>query len=262
MKISKQLKALMTVLLATVSLSAVAVDNLISIDQSGGSSSITIDQNGVGNKVRSLVPMGTNEAASIAGDSLTLSITQAGSNNLARLGIRSDESGGTSSSVIYSATGDDNTVDLDLNGMYAVNGTGTAISAATVATTIVGSGNYNALNITGARNTATLGVTGDNNIANILQQGDDNTATVSVTGNGNFTVVDQMGANLATATVTVLGTSNTVAVEQRDGTTGHTATINVDGSSNDIRTAQSGFTDTTINLNVVGNGNTYRITRQ
>jgi hypothetical protein len=80
MKASK----LLTMLLSAIITSAYAVDNSIYIDQLGDNATVTITQDGAGNRVKGIVSGNagnTSDPAKIYGDGINVTVNQTGAGN-------------------------------------------------------------------------------------------------------------------------------------------------------------------------------------
>lgn len=190
--------ALIMALLAVNSVYA----NEVYVEQIGDSSTITINQDGTGNKVGdSLTPI------FIGGGSNTVTIDQIGSGNVLAMVMN-----GAAASATINTTGSNNTQTVNC---------GTTMSAGCSGSTITQT-------VTGDDNTITQNLgTGANHISNITVVGSTNTITHTSTNSGASTV-----------DVTATGDTNTIGVTQ-SGTTAKTVTINSTGNSNNISIIQS-----------------------
>ena len=183
---------LFTSVLMVLSLSVFAADNSIYIDQMGDNSTVSIVQDGAGNKVRGLPGAGTSATtpAKIYGDGTQVSISQIGAGSTLSLAmvstIASGAGGGTS--VTYSVTGNNATAIINSNG----DGQGTSASN-TIGINQSGNNAYANVNVLGSLNNLSVVTSGGaNNSITATQNGDNNNTTISNTGGGgNNTTVNQ-----------------------------------------------------------------------
>ena len=236
-----------------------AVDNSIYIDQSGDNATITMTQDGTGNRVRGLDAAGTSNTtpATIYGDNVTVTVEQVGSGNMLKLGIDTGTaSGGTDSSVNYSITGSNSVASISMKNDGAISSLSNVIDITQVSTT----GATVSVLMTGTSNTLTSTQTGGSYAALTANiSGTNNTATVNQSGGASNSANITQSGDYATASVTTVGASNSVTISQSGGTTGQTATISLTGSSNTASITQQGTADHTTNITGVGSGNSFTI---
>jgi hypothetical protein len=246
--------------------SGYAADNSIYLEQAGDNSTITVTQDGAGNKVKGILSTGTaggtTDPAKLTGDAQTVIIEQTGATNVLALGINSTQGGNVSGyanvgvNLNYVVSGGGNTGYININN----NGLGTA-SGNVVGITQSGGGAATTLNMTGTSNS--LSVTqggGANNSFTGTINADETVATVSNTlGGGNATTLDMTG-NKGQVSVTTVGATNTTSVTQSAfGTTGAQALIDITGSGNTTTVTQSGLYDHYASLTVTGDGNNFTL---
>lgn len=244
--------------------SGYAADNSIYIDQSGDNSTITMTQDGSGNKVKGILingtAGGTTDPAKLTGSAQTVNIEQTGATNVLSLGINSTQGGTVSGyanigvNLNYQVTGGGNTGYININN----NGLGTA-SGNVVSIVQDGGGASAILNMTGTSNS--LGVIqsgGANNSFTGTINADETVTTVSNTGGGgNSTTLDMTG-NKGQVSVTTVGATNTTSITQSAyGLTGAQVIVDITGSGNDTTITQSGLFDHYAKLTVVGSGNDF-----
>jgi hypothetical protein len=243
-----------------------AADNSIYIDQAGDNSTITMTQDGAGNKVKGIlssgVAGGTTDPAKLTGNAQTVNIEQTGATNVLALGVNSTQGGlvqgyaNIGVNLNYQVSGGGNTGYININN----NGQGTAIGNV-VSIIQSGGGGTATLNMTGTSNQLTVGQSGGANNTFIgTINADETVATVSNTlGGGNTTTLDMTG-NKGQVSVTTTGTTNTTSVTQSAfGSTGAQVLVNIDGSGNNTTVTQSGMYDHYASLSVVGSGNNFTI---
>jgi hypothetical protein len=254
--LSRKLTAILLSAVMLVTGVALAADNSIYIDQTGDNASVTINQDGGGNAVRGLPGVGTSNTtpATIYGDGNQVSVSQVGSGNTLKLGIKTDTTVGQST-VNYSVTGQ------NASAIIQVGNTQTNSSANTINVTQDGNNSVASVKSIGAGNTGTINTSGGaNNTAVLGMSGDNITGTTTVTGGGGNTVSLDLQSSGGSATVTAAGASNTVNVLQTGGVNGHSTTVDLTGSGNTVGIMQQGTAgDNTINLKSVGSTNSFSI---
>lgn len=260
MKASK----LVTSLLIAFSGATYAADNSIYIDQSGDGATITMTQEGAGNRIRGIQGIGTGDTtpAKIYGDNAQITVNQVGSGNVLNLGIvTATASGGINPTINYSTYGSNSVASIDVN----ANGQGAAASnyiAVTQGTAQVGASNsITQIAMLGSGNSLSALQTGAYATLTATVDGNDNQTNVTTSGGTHNTVnVTQSGDNHS-ATVTVVGGANTVGITQTGGVGGHSATVNLSGSSNTVGISQTNTAmNSVVNLQSQGSGNTFNIT--
>ena len=176
--------------------------NEVYIDQVGDNSTVTIVQDGTGNKVGdSAIP------AFIGGGSNIVNIQQIGGGNELAMVVN-----GAATEVVVDTTGDNNIQTISCGTTSTAS-----CSGSTIKQVVVGDSNII---------TQSLG-TGANHYSEINVTGSTNTITHTSTNTGASTV-----------NVTAIGDTNTIGVTQ-SGTTAKTVTINSTGNSNTVSINQS-----------------------
>lgn len=277
--------------------SGYAADNSIYIEQSGDNSTITMTQDGSGNKVKGILTNGsaggTTDPAKLSGNAQTVNIEQTGSNNVLALGLSTTQGGtvvGYSNIGInlnYQVTGGGNTgyINVNNNGLGIARGNVISIIQDGGATaTLNMTGTSNQLNVTtagGSGNKFTGTINADETVTNINQtSGGGNETTVNMTGTkgqvsvtsigaANITSITQSayGSNGAQAIVDIIGSGNQTTISQSDGFD-HYAYVKLNSGSNNnvINLAQSGGAGTghsaTLELTNGSSNNTIGITQQ
>lgn len=196
-------KTITNVLFALIAVfSTVAIANEIYIEQVGDSSTITVTQEGTGNKIGdSLSPI------YIGSGSNTVSIEQIGANNELAMVVN-----GASTNVTSSVTGSGNSQEIQCG-----TTTSSGCSGSTITQTITGDDNI----------VKQLLGTGANHTSNITVAGDTNTVTHTSTASGT-----------TSADITVTGNLNTIGVTQ-SGMTTQSVSVNSTGNSSNITINQS-----------------------
>lgn len=238
-----------------------AADNSIYLEQAGDNSTISITQDGAGNKVKGILTNGTaggtTDPAKLTGDNQTVTIQQTGATNVLSLGVNSTVSSGVGVNLNYSVSDGGNTGYININN----NGTSTA------------SNNVIGITQSGGSAITTLNMTGTNNNLSVTQSGgpnnkfvgtinaDDTVATVSNTlGGGNETTLNMTGDN-GQVSVTTTGATNITSVTQSaSGTNGAQTIINLNGSGNTTTVSQSGAADHYARLRTTGSGSSSNTT--
>lgn len=203
------------------------------IDQIGDSTSVTVTQSGgTGNTLGS-----SSTAASISGDSNTVSVTQDGSSNTADIQIN-----GGSTTVTTSDTGSSNTTNLNIDG-----GTGT-----TTTSTVAGDSNI-------IQNCKTVDALGGCSAGITVN---DTTQTIDVTGDSNTVDIEVDSAN-ATIDLDVTGGTNAIELSQTGvaGVAGHSIALDHTGSNGTLSITQSGANDQAATVTTNGASTTLTITQ-
>jgi hypothetical protein len=253
-------KTILALALSFYSMLATASDNSIYIDQAGDNATITILQDGAGNRVRGVQGVGTGNTtpAVLQGDAINVDIQQIGSGNILNMGVVTTTANGSSpTSITLAITGNNSTTTLDLNNA----GTGSNAST-TLDVDQTGDGGVINLNILGSNNNFTATQTGGNNNQLIATINANNTnVNISQSGGGGNETTLNLTGDKGTIDITTVGTNNITNITQSGGgVTGHNSTLNYNGSSNSTTINQSGTIDTMVNIVSVGSGNTFSIT--
>lgn len=268
--------------------SGYAADNSIYIDQSGDNSTITMTQDGSGNKINGILLNGsagaTIDPAKLIGNNQTVLIEQTGATNTLALGVNSTVVGGVGVNLTYKVDAGGNVGYININN----NGIGTASNnavsiiqsggSATTTLNMTGTGNQLTVGQSGGANNKFIGtINADSTIASISQTlGGGNETTLNMTGNkGQVTVTTQGATNItnitqsafgsagAQAIVNINGSGNTTDITQTDGFD-HYASVTVTGSSNNIDVIQNGGSNPghSATLLVNGSSNNIALTQQ
>ena len=250
-------KVLTILVLSAMTTLGYAADNSIYIDQSGDNSTITMTQDGSGNKVKGILTNGTSGAstdpAKLVGNIQTVTINQAGPNNILTLGANS--------TVGTNGKGIDINYQVDVGGNVGFinsNNNGQGVSASNLIDIIQLGGNAVAtVSMLGNTNSLTVrssGGGGNSIVANI--DADNVTAVVDQTlGGGNDTTLNLTG-NKGTVNITSTGATNITSVTQSGGgTNGNDVKIVLDGSGNQTTVSQAGVNDNTVDYKVLGSNN-------
>jgi hypothetical protein len=255
----KHTKLALAILALVTSHVVFGADNSIYIDQSGDSSTITMTQDGTGNRIRGIQSQGAGDTtpAVLKGNNVTLTVDQIGSGNKLALGFDvGTANGGVDTLVKYKVLGNDAVASINMNSA------GTSVSMSNIID-IQQSGNaaIATLAMLGTGNNLTVVQSGGNNnkiIADV--QANNVTATVSNTGGGGNETTLTMTSDNSTALVTTVGSTNKTTIEQSGGgMLGQYAKVDVNGSGNTIGINQSGTVDNHTDIRVVGSSNTYII---
>jgi len=186
--------------------------NSVFIEQSGTSPTISVTQEGVGNK------FGVNDRkVTLTGDSQTLTSLQRGDNNLINLEMTSTANG---VSVTIQQIGNSNTVDATCGSGNSTGGT--------------------ALN---GCNNATINwkFSGDSNELQFRGGGTNLLSNVDVTGDSNIIRVDAVNAAHEQG-IKVVGDTNTINIIQTGSLTGHAAVIDHTGPGSTYNITQTNTT--------------------
>lgn len=252
---------LFTSVLMVLSLSVFAADNSIYIDQMGDNSTVTITQDGAGNKVRGLPGIGTSATtpAKIYGDGTLVSVSQIGSGSVLSLAMVSTIASGAGSgtSVTYSVTGNNATAIINSNG------DGQGVSASNTININQNGNNANAdVNVLGSTNQLSITTSGgSNNSVTATQNGNNNNTIISNTGGGANNTTTNQQSDKGMIMVTTVGASNTTSISQTGGgVNGHNAGVDITGSGNNTNIIQQGTSaDNIVNLKSVGSTNAITI---
>jgi hypothetical protein len=218
-------------------------------------------QDGAGNRVKGILTNGTagasTDPAKLVGNNQTVTINQAGPNNILTLGANS--------TVGTTGKGIDINYQVDVGGNIGFinsNNNGQGVSASNLIDIIQLGGNAVAtISMLGNTNSLTVrssGGGGNSVVANI--DADNVTAVVDQTlGGGNDTTLNLTG-NKGTVNITSMGATNITNVTQSGGLSiGQYAKADISGSNNDIGITQQGSVDNVANIKITGSFNTYRI---
>jgi hypothetical protein len=241
-----------------------AADNSIYIEQAGDNSTITMTQDGSGNRVKGILlngsAGGTTDPAKLTGNAQTINIGQVGSNNTLALGINSTQGGSVTGysnigvNLNYQVTGSNNTGYININN----NGVGT--SSGNVIGITQDGGATATLNMTGTSNQLTVNTAGGSgNIFTGTINADETVATVNQTGGGGNETTLNMTGNKGSISLTSVGASNITSVTQSAyGSTGAQVIIDITGSGNTTTVTQTDGFDhyANIKLNSGSNNNT------
>jgi hypothetical protein len=195
-----------TILIVAMMLASLGVTaNEVYIEQVGDSSTITVTQDGTGNKVGDT---GTGNEAFIGGGSNTVTIDQVGSNNTLAMTVN-----GAAAGVI---------VDVAGSGNESVINCGTTQSAgcssSTIKQVIAGDNNVITQNLgTGANHSSEINITGDTNtVTHTSTNSGASTVAITATGDSNTIGVTQSGLTAKTVSVNSTGNSNNISIVQSD----------------------------------------------
>jgi trimeric autotransporter adhesin len=198
-------KLFTTLAMAVMLLPGLSVSNEVYIEQVGDSSTITITQDGTGNKVGD---SGTGNEAFIGGGSNTITIDQIGSNNTLAMVVN-----GASASVIVDVTGSGNESTINCGTTQSAG-----CSSSTIKQVISGDDNIVTQNLgTGANHYSEINITGSTNtVTHTSTNTGASTVNITATGDLNNIGVTQSGLTAKTVSVNSTGNSNTVSITQSD----------------------------------------------
>lgn len=250
-------RKLLTVILLSVSTISWATDNSIYIDQAGDNSTITMTQDGAGNRVKGILANGTaganTDPAKLVGNNQTVTINQAGPNNVLTLGANS--------TVGTNGKGIDINYQVDVGGNIGFinsNNNGQGVSAGNLIDIIQLGGNAVAtISMLGNTNSLTVRSSGGGgNSIDAIIDADNVTAVVDQTlGGSNDTTLNLTG-NKGTVNITSTGAANITGVTQSGGgTNGNDVKIVLDGQGNQTTVSQAGVNDNVIDYKVLGSNN-------
>jgi hypothetical protein len=250
-------RKLLTVMLLSISATSWATDNSIYIDQAGDNSTITMTQDGAGNRVKGILSNGTaganTDPAKLVGNNQTITVNKAGPNNILTLGANS--------TIGTNGKGIDINYQVDVGGNIGFinsNNNGQGVSAGNLIDIIQLGGNAIAtVSMLGNTNSLTVrssGGGGNSIVADI--DADNVTAVVNQTlGGSNDTTLNLTG-NKGSVNITSTGAANITSVTQSGGgANGNTVGIVLDGQGNQTTVSQSGVSDNTVDYKANGSNN-------
>jgi hypothetical protein len=241
-------------------LATTAMASEVYIDQAGGALNVDILQENGNNRINT-----ESNPFDVNGDDINVDITQSGDGNEADLEL---EMGASQTNLVYSATGDYNTIIGEIYG---------GINNSFVAT-IVGSDNAityckdyvnSACNGIITNNTdTTTNITGNNNELNFALDSADSVNTVDIgqTTPSDFNVTNLTQVSAAgydQVAVTIDGDTNTTDIVQNTTGGNNTVTMNIIGNSNATvlnQTSTAGYNQFTMAL--TGNSNAITVDQQ
>jgi len=255
--VSELSRKLLTVILLSISATSWAVDNSIYIDQTGDQSTITMTQDGSGNRVKGILLNGTSGAntdpTKLKGDQQTVTIEQTGATNVLTLGLNTTV--GTTGKGIqlnYKVDVGGNTAFINSNNNGQGASAGNLIDiiqlGGNAVTNVSMLGNTNSLTVRssgGGGNTLDATINADNVTAVVDQTlGGSNETTLNLTGDKGYVELTSTGA------------ANLSSVTQSGGATnGNSVKIVLDGQGNQTTVSQSGVSDNTVDYKVLGSNN-------
>lgn len=235
-----------------------AADNSIYLDQAGDNSTITMTQDGSGNRVKGIIngaAGNTTDPSVLSGNNQTITINQVGQNNVLSLGLQTTISNGVGINLNYSAINGGNIALINSN----ADGTGTS-SGNTVAFTLSGGGAITNLNLLGSDNSLSVTTAGGaNNKFTGTINANNTISTVNQTGGGGNETTLNLTGDRGQVSLTSVGALNLTSITQNGGgASGLNAIVDITGSSNDTTITQSGAFDhyANIKLNAGSDGNT------
>lgn len=256
-------RKLLTVMLLSISATSWAVDNSIYIDQTGDYSTITMTQDGAGNKVKGILTNGTaggnTDPAKLVGNSQTVIIDQAGPNNVLALGLNTIiGTNGKGIDVNYKVDVGGNTAYINSNNNGQGQSSGNVID-------VIQLGGNAVLNVDMLGNSNNLTVRSSGGGGNELYatiNADNVTANVDQTlGGGNITTLNLTG-NKGTVDILTKGTTNLTTITQAGGgVNGQYAKLDIDGNGNTSTISQTGINDNITDIKIIGNANTNTVTQ-
>jgi hypothetical protein len=195
-----------TILIVAMMLASLGVTaNEVYIEQVGDSSTISVTQDGTGNKVGD---SGTGNEAFIGGGSNVVTIDQVGSNNTLAMVVN-----GAAAGVIVDVTGSGNESVINCGTTQSAG-----CSSSTIKQVISGDDNVVTQNLgTGANHVSEINITGSTNtVTHTSTNSGASTVAITATGDLNTIGVTQSGLTAKTVSVNTTGNSNTVSITQSD----------------------------------------------
>jgi hypothetical protein len=248
---------LLTVLLLSISAISWATDNSVYIEQAGDNSTITMTQDGAGNRIKGILTNGTaganTDPAKLVGNNQTITVNQAGPNNILTLGANS--------TVGTNGKGIDINYQVDVGGNIGFinsNNNGLGVSAGNLIDIIQLGGNaVSTISMLGNTNSLTVRSSGGGgNSIDAIIDADNVTAVVDQTlGGSNDTTLNLTG-NKGGVNITSTGAANISSVTQSGGgTMGNDVKIVLDGQGNQTTVSQAGVNDNVVDYKVLGSNN-------
>ena len=198
-----------------------ATTNIIYLEQSGTTPTISITQDGNSNRAGSDAT-GAIHSMALKGNSQTVTIDQVGTGNI----INSLRVGGDSANVNILQNGPLNTINATCGDSSA--GTGCASASLDWRLDSTGKSSGNTLNYTGsgANLISAIYVTGGGNTINSQQTGDGHQQLINISGSDNNTVnVSQTSASASSLVLSQTGTGSTTFNISQSGTYSNVANI-------------------------------------
>ena len=249
------------ILLSTVfSLAAAtAMASEVYIDQAGGALNVDILQENGNNRVNV-----EDNPFNIEGNDISVTIVQDGDGNEADLEL---ESGADSTTLIYNAAGDYNSIIGQIFGGIANSLDVTIIGSSNAITYCKDYTNSSCNGIIANNTTTTVALTGNDNELNLALDSSDSTNTINIGQNTpsdlNITNLTQISANgYDTVTIDMDGDSNTTDITQNTTGGNNTVTMAMTGGNNTTdltQTSTSGYDS--ITLTKTGSNNTTTMTQ-
>jgi hypothetical protein len=250
-------RKLLTVMLLSVSAISWATDNSIYIDQAGDNSTVTMTQDGAGNRVKGILTNGTaganTDPSKLVGNVQTITVNQAGPNNVLTLGANS--------TVGTNGKGIDINYQVDVGGNIGFinsNNNGLGVSAGNLIDIIQLGGNAVAtISMLGNTNSLTVRSSGGGgNSIDAIIDADNVTAVVDQTLGGSNNTTLNLTGNKGSVNITSTGAANITSVTQSGGgTVGNDVKIVLDGQGNQTTVSQAGVSDNTVDYKVMGSNN-------
>ena len=184
-------------------LNSLAFADEIYMEQSGSSTTITINQEGIGNIIGdSLNPM------FFGGGTNTITIDQIGDNN-----ILTGYVNGTGANTIVTTTGAGN-----IQGITCGSLTSSGCGASTIKQVLTGNDNTVNQNLgTGANHNSEINISGnDNEVTHTSTNSGNSTVAIDVSGNTNTIGVTQSGLTAKTVSVSSTGSNNNISITQHE----------------------------------------------
>jgi hypothetical protein len=291
----RKLTAILALAAMSMSGAVWSADNSIYIDQAGDNSTITMTQDGSGNRVKGILTNGsaggTTDPAKLVGNAQTINIEQKGANNVLSLGSTTTQGGSIANyaniglNLNYQVTGGNNTGYININNNNQGSSIGSVVSiiqdgGGTASLTMTGTENQVTVNTAGGTgNMFTANINANNIITKVDQtSGGGNETTITQTGNKGYIDIKTLGAsnitdiiqnaggvNGATIKLDYIGSGNETTIQQSNAYD-HQADFKIRGNDNTITLAQSGgrVTGSYAKLDLIGasNNNTINITQQ
>lgn len=257
---------LLTVILLSIAATSHGADNSIYIDQAGDNSTVTITQDGSGNKVKGILTNGTaggtTDPAKFNGNAQDITIKQTGQTNTLAIGATTTQGGASNKGITINYDVSDgsggNTAYINSNN----NGQGTSVGNLIDVKQFGGSAIAN-INMLGTNNQLVVDQSGgaNNKIDATINASDVVANVTQSSGGGNETTLNLTG-DKGTVNITTVGATNITNVTQSaSGTNGAKVTIDIDGSGNGTTVTQTGVRDHEADIKIRGSSNTTTVSQ-
>jgi hypothetical protein len=263
----RKLTAILALAVMSMSGAVWSADNSIYIDQAGDNSTITVTQDGSGNKIKGILTNGNaggaTDPAKLVGNAQTINIEQKGANNVLALGATTTQGGSIANyaniglNLNYQVTGGNNIGYININNNNQGSSIGSVVSivqdgGGTASLTMTGTENQVTVNTAdGTGNKFTANINANNVITKVDQTGGgNNETTITQTGNKGFIDIKTVGASNVTSIIQNAGGVNGAGIK-----------LDYVGSGNQTTITQSDAYDQQADFKIRGNDNIITLTQ-